>query len=68
MFSGAAEIDGFHLDLEGYWIEARSQRYWLGGITIFAALLAGLIVTLLSSRTFTAPTTRSEVLPDYPPM
>ena len=55
----AAEIDGFHLDLERYWIEARSQRYWLGGI-LLAALLAGLIVTLLSTELYRA-NTRIEV-------
>ena len=45
--------EGFHLDLERYWIEARALRYWLGGIVV-VCLLAGLIFTLLSTELFRA--------------
>jgi capsular polysaccharide biosynthesis protein len=56
---GSYENDGFHLDLERYWIEARSLRYWLGGILV-VTVLAGLIATLLSTELYRA-NTRIEV-------
>ena len=54
-----ADEERFHLDLERYWIEARTLRYWIAGI-LAVALLAGLIATLLSTELFRA-TARIEV-------
>lgn len=45
--------DGFHLDLERYWVEARGLRYWIAGIVVAGILLA-LVVTLLSTELFRA--------------
>lgn len=45
--------DGFHLDLERYWVEARGLRYWIAGIVV-AGILLGLVVTLLSTELFRA--------------
>ncbi|HAU22253.1 MAG TPA: hypothetical protein DCS24_06605, partial [Erythrobacter sp.] len=47
------EEEGFHLDLERYWIEARSIQWWLVAI-LAGGLLLGLIVTLLTTELYRA--------------
>tara|TARA_B100000029_G_scaffold179178_4_gene176713 strand:+ start:36836 stop:38956 length:2121 start_codon:yes stop_codon:yes gene_type:complete len=48
-----ASGEGFFLDLERYWLEARALRYWIGAV-IVACLLAGLVITLLQTPIFKA--------------
>ena len=50
---GPDDRQGFHLDLERYRIEAITVRFWLLGIVV-AALLAGLVATLLSTSLYRA--------------
>lgn len=56
---GAGAEEGFHIDLERYWHQALLLKYWVLGIVAFG-LLAGLLVTLLSTELYRA-TTRIEI-------
>ena len=51
----APTSDFFELDLERYWIEARTLKFWLAGL-VALGLLAGIIVTLLSTELYRAST------------
>ncbi len=45
--------NGLQLNLERYWLEAKTLRYWIGG-AIVACLIAGLVITLLQTPIFKA--------------